>query len=908
MDIYDNLYFKDGRLLIHGQNESGKSTILESIHYALYGMPLRPSKNAGNDDIICYGRDKALVELEFSIDETIYQVRRELLRNKTNIHILNKREKSGSLSRVTTGARNVNDAISDILHGIDSEALLNSCLVEQKELGKLEAASRQDRIKAMSSLLNLEAFVDAKEDIKKECGELEKIHLKTVNKLNEAKKSKEEYEDSYEERLSAEKRLKEIFEEKKNVQDILEKTRKKLEIIQNMKKHQTKINENQYRIEGLFKELKLLEEQLSDIEKTEKEITLIEQKIPEEREKLERVNKQIETIQRLSNLNEKQKEINSSTENIQIKFNENKRNYDEALNAKKKIQELEEKIKIYKPVKKAFKEIEEISLLFNNLVGYNNEIKRVKEEIESVQNLIYEQKDSENKIMLLEEREKQTHKKREQKQQIRTGGIVAASVGSLILLYNLYSLNWIGGAIGAIILASGAYLIVKNNPNEIESELNTIRVQRYELMGEKARLKDYQETIKKYINQLRELESKKSNLDEAIISELNHLPEQPREYKSVVILTNLQTVKNLRNQIQEDNETYTRLTTEKESLKEKADSFEQLSSSLESIKTEKITLENESDKIINQIEEIEKKTGITRKDEDVIRGKYNETSSILTELLTKKRQYQSNLKRKPLLQEKIIEISNEINIHKATIQKEEKILQSLEEHGVKTEDEIKLNEERDAYLSKSAQLKQEEKERINDVNKAINVMEKTKELREQYPVLVDEAEREEFRLESMRRATILLDTTRDSIMSSVKQNVEKIMMQFLPTLTDNRYNMVRIDETNYRIEVYDKEAKMWRGKGVFSGATQDQFSLALRLAFAISTIPSSRGARPGFIFLDEPLSGFDAQRRRGFIKLLQEDLSRHFDQIIVISHLEALTEEFHDSLILDSGNIIEVQR
>jgi exonuclease SbcC len=187
-------------------------------------------------------------------------------------------------------------------------------------------------------------------------------------------------------------------------------------------------------------------------------------------------------------------------------------------------------------------------------------------------------------------------------------------------------------------------------------------------------------------------------------------------------------------------------------------------------------------------------------------------------------------------------------------------------------------------------------------------MEKTKELREQYPVLVDEAEREEFRLESMRRATILLDTTRDSIMSSVKQNVEKIMMQFLPTLTDNRYNMVRIDETNYRIEVYDKEAKMWRGKGVFSGATQDQFSLALRLAFAISTIPSSRGARPGFIFLDEPLSGFDAQRRRGFIKLLQEDLSRHFDQIIVISHLEALTEEFHDSLILDSGNIIEVQR
>ncbi len=124
-----------------------------------------------------------------------------------------------------------------------------------------------------------------------------------------------------------------------------------------------------------------------------------------------------------------------------------------------------------------------------------------------------------------------------------------------------------------------------------------------------------------------------------------------------------------------------------------------------------------------------------------------------------------------------------------------------------------------------------------------------------------ESEERNSDVEAMRRATILLDTTRDNIMSGVKQNVEKNMMQFLPTLTDNRYNMARIDETNYRIEVYDREAKQWRGKGVFSGATQDQFSLALRLAFAISTIPSSRGARPGFIFLDEPLSGFDAQRR-----------------------------------------------
>ena len=69
-------------------------------------------------------------------------------------------------------------------------------------------------------------------------------------------------------------------------------------------------------------------------------------------------------------------------------------------------------------------------------------------------------------------------------------------------------------------------------------------------------------------------------------------------------------------------------------------------------------------------------------------------------------------------------------------------------------------------------------------------------------------------------------------------------MHFLPALTDDRYIMVRIDETEQRIEICDREAKRWRVIGVFSGATRDQFSLALRLVFALSTIPSTREPDP----------------------------------------------------------------
>ena len=86
LDLQDKMVFPDGRMLIHGRNESGKSTILEAIHYALYGFALRPTKRAGKEDLICYGKPSAVIELEFSIDDAEYQVRREIKRKGSNVH------------------------------------------------------------------------------------------------------------------------------------------------------------------------------------------------------------------------------------------------------------------------------------------------------------------------------------------------------------------------------------------------------------------------------------------------------------------------------------------------------------------------------------------------------------------------------------------------------------------------------------------------------------------------------------------------------------------------------------------------------------------------------------------------------------------------------------------------------
>lgn len=162
---------------------------------------------------------------------------------------------------------------------------------------------------------------------------------------------------------------------------------------------------------------------------------------------------------------------------------------------------------------------------------------------------------------------------------------------------------------------------------------------------------------------------------------------------------------------------------------------------------------------------------------------------------------------------------------------------------------------------------------------------------------------EELEISANARAVILPDASRDGIISGVKTTVESNVAHFLPDLTGGRYNLARIDENQYKIEVYDREARGWREKGVFSGGTKDQFSLALRLAFALSTIPETRGARPGFIFLDEPLSSFD-QRREGFMRLINEELTHKFPQIFVVSHLEGMKEAFPQLMELDAGKII----
>jgi DNA repair exonuclease SbcCD ATPase subunit len=186
---------------------------------------------------------------------------------------------------------------------------------------------------------------------------------------------------------------------------------------------------------------------------------------------------------------------------------------------------------------------------------------------------------------------------------------------------------------------------------------------------------------------------------------------------------------------------------------------------------------------------------------------------------------------------------------------------------------------------------------------------------------VEECKRHVLELEEERdicqRALRLIQEVRDRIARQVLPTTERNMQLLLPELTAHRYVDVllrppdgeegQLTQLDYRIRVWDQTAGRYVAKNLFSGGTRDQCSLALRLAFALATLPQELGVAPGFIFLDEPLSAFDAQRAQALVDLLTTGvIAQQFAQIVVISHHHAFDRDaFRYHVRMEGGQVIQ---
>lgn len=159
-------------------------------------------------------------------------------------------------------------------------------------------------------------------------------------------------------------------------------------------------------------------------------------------------------------------------------------------------------------------------------------------------------------------------------------------------------------------------------------------------------------------------------------------------------------------------------------------------------------------------------------------------------------------------------------------------------------------------------------------------------------------------LEVRRHASTILAEARRRMVDRVLPETERNMTMILPLLTAGRYFHARITE-DYRIDLWDEGAGRYVGKNVYSGGTKDQISLALRLAFAIASLPQEMGSSPGFLFMDEPLSSFDEERTGALVELITTgELAATFPQIFIISHSRSFNPgRFPHVIHMENGDI-----
>ncbi len=117
----------------------------------------------------------------------------------------------------------------------------------------------------------------------------------------------------------------------------------------------------------------------------------------------------------------------------------------------------------------------------------------------------------------------------------------------------------------------------------------------------------------------------------------------------------------------------------------------------------------------------------------------------------------------------------------------------------------------------------------------------------------------------------------------VRPELSELASAFLADITAGRYTALEIDES-YNVLVLDEGEE----KPVISGGEEDVANLVLRLAIS-QMIAERAGHSLGVLVLDEVFGSLDVDRRDNVIQLLR-GLTGRFEQVILISHIEAIRD------------------
>jgi len=754
------LQLSEGIILITGLNESGKSTILDAVLYALFGRVIRPSKMPSNDDIISYGNGEAQVRLEFDIGENRYRVVREVHKTRPNRATLVEVKPNGTTKALANSVKDVTAEIERLLGGITYDEIVASSVVAQKDLERLIKQRLDDRRKVINVFLNLESF----------------------NK----------------------------------VQDQLDNERNGIEGTSRTPGHLT--------VERQVFET--LNEQLNEYKETSEQLVNIETK-----------------VEKLKKDQQHQEKRFVETDTLYKTLNE----YGEAVKQRDSLQ----------------REIEGKGLLTNNLQQQlasvdtqRSELERAEAEVKKYGDLAEAEKAITRASEVLEkvrgaELQKAQLEDREQKLQsqiaetnkrvtsVDESGLVS-SRPRRIWSYLIATAAFGAGALLSFILSFAALTIVLGSLAVVSLLLLTRQIVSLSQQAEAS--KQQQERLAG---------------TQLVASWNNELEEMKRDRDAAAA-----TIRQGSSQILQV-----------------LDSIPSYSSYLQGLTDPK--------EVVEQASSI-----------------YNQDKQSLSAVTERVNMLQKRLGEEPELKRRLAQAQLDI----AMVEKKLKstLLPPLP-GGVEFSLELldEASQMRDSLNESVSRVKTQIEESMTRIIELKQFLEENKGLEEQ----VDEQKRKVLLLQKqlavVKYSIKGLEQTSESLRNRVKPQVERYMSQILPVITSGRYKAVQLED-DYTVRVFDPEAGEFRPKEVFSGGTEDQLLLAMRLAFALALIPQAKGRNPEFLFLDEPLGSSDKVRREGILELMHKELSQNFKQIFLISHVGDLEVEADTVIEMENGAVREV--
>jgi len=761
LKISKPLPLSEGIILITGLNESGKSTILDAVLYALFGRVIRPSKMPSNEDIISYGNGEAQVRLEFDIGEIRYRVLREVHKTRPNRATLVEVRPNGTTKALASSVKDVTAEIERLLGGITYDEIVASSVVAQKDLERLIKQRLDDRRKVINVFLNLESF----------------------NK----------------------------------VQDQLDTERNGIEGTSRTPGHLTVERER----------LETLNEQLNEYKDTTVQLDSLNVK-----------------VERLKKDQQHQEKQFVDTDNLYKTLNE----YGEAVKQRDSLQrEIEDKGLLTNNLQQQLASVDaqraELSKAeaevkkYADLAEAEKAITRASEVLEKVRSAELQRAQLDEREQRLQGQISETNKKVTSADESQ---IASSTKPRRIWSYLISTAAFGAGAILSFILAFAALTIVLGSLAVVSLLLLTRQIVSLSQQADASKQQQERlasaQLVASWGNELEEVKKNRDTADVTI-----------RQGSSQILNV--------------------------------LGAIPSYSSYLEGLKDPR--------EIVDQASLI-----------------YNQDKQSLSAVTERVNMLEKRLGEEPMLKQQLAQAQLDI----ATVERRLKNtpLPSLPP-GVEFSPDLldEASQMRDSLNESVSRVKTQIEESMTRIIDLKQFLEENKGLEEQ----VDEQKRKVLLLQKqlavVKYSIKGLEQTSESLRNRVKPQVERYMSQILPVITSGRYKAVQLED-DYTVRVFDPEAGEFRPKEVFSGGTEDQLLLAMRLAFALALIPQAKGRNPEFLFLDEPLGSSDKVRREGILELMHKELSQNFKQIFLISHVGDLESEADTVIEMENGTVREV--